>query len=132
MAGWIHFIGSLNERFFPDLQKANTRLKCSAGRQSRNASRVSSFTPLINDYRTGWRPWFAASRLVVRQPRPKPESNPAINPTDEQQIIALLGRMTECWNAHDIDGYMDVFWRSPDLCYVCNGQEVMGWGEPDG
>jgi uncharacterized protein (TIGR02246 family) len=51
-----------------------------------------------------------------------------VNPTDEQQIIALLGRMTERWNAHDIDGYMDVFWRSPDLCYVCNGQEVMGWG----
>ncbi|HEX4201284.1 MAG TPA: hypothetical protein VHY59_07175 [Chthoniobacterales bacterium] len=50
------------------------------------------------------------------------------SPTDEQQIVALLGRMTERWNAHDVEGYMEVFWRSPDLCYVCNGQEVMGWG----
>lgn len=65
--------------------------------------------------------------LVQNQNQTRP-----VNPTDEQQIIALLGRMTERWNAHDIDGYMDVFWRSPDLCYVCNGQEVMGWGEPDG
>ena len=55
------------------------------------------------------------------------QSQNQAQPTEEQQIAALLARMVDRWNAHDIDGYMDTLWRSPDLLCVLDGEEVMGW-----
>ncbi|MBV9491314.1 MAG: nuclear transport factor 2 family protein [Verrucomicrobia bacterium] len=46
---------------------------------------------------------------------------------DEQQIYALLRRMTDRWNAHDIEGYMQELWNSPDFLYVADGEEILGW-----
>ena len=48
-------------------------------------------------------------------------------PTEEQQIAALLALMVDRWNAHDIEGYMDALWHSPDLLCVFEGEEFMGW-----
>ncbi|HEX6563798.1 MAG TPA: hypothetical protein VF020_05905 [Chthoniobacterales bacterium] len=67
-------------------------------------------------------PWSYDS-AVQGQPQ-----TPTSDSTDEQQIVALLNRMTDRWNSHDLEGYMDVLWQSPALCYVCEGQEIMGWG----
>jgi ketosteroid isomerase-like protein len=35
--------------------------------------------------------------------------------------------MVDRWNAHDIEGYMETLWNSPDLLCVVDGEEVMGW-----
>jgi hypothetical protein len=32
---------------------------------------------------------------------------------DDQQIYELLLKMLDRWNAHDIEGYMEVYWKSP-------------------
>jgi ketosteroid isomerase-like protein len=48
-------------------------------------------------------------------------------PTETQQIVALLAHETERWNAHDLDGYMEGLWNSPDLLTVVEGEEIMGW-----
>jgi ketosteroid isomerase-like protein len=48
-------------------------------------------------------------------------------PTEEQQLAALLATMVDRWNAHDIEGYMETLWNSPDLLCVVDGEEVMGW-----
>jgi uncharacterized protein (TIGR02246 family) len=52
---------------------------------------------------------------------------PSAQSTDDQQIAALLAKMVDRWNAHDIEGYMEVFWNSPDLLCVTDGEEIMGW-----
>jgi len=52
---------------------------------------------------------------------------PSTRPTEEQQVAALLARLVERWNAHDIEGYMDGFWNSPDLLIVVEAEEQMGW-----
>ena len=62
----------------------------------------------------------------LRQERPQNETAP-IQPTEEQQIAALLAKMVDRWNAHDIEGYMETLWNSPDLLCVTDGEEVMGW-----
>jgi len=33
-------------------------------------------------------------------------------------VYRTLQRMTERWNAHDLEGYLDYFWKSPDLLGV--------------
>lgn len=48
-------------------------------------------------------------------------------PSAEQEIVALLAKMVDRWNAHDIEGYMETLWNSPDLLCVVDGEEVMGW-----
>jgi ketosteroid isomerase-like protein len=51
----------------------------------------------------------------------------AIKAHDEVQ--ALIFKMTERWNAHDIAGYMDGVWKSKDYLMVIDGQETRGWAE---
>jgi hypothetical protein len=48
--------------------------------------------------------------------------------SDQQQIYALITTMVDRWNAHDIDGYMETLWKSPDFLYVVDGEEILGWG----
>jgi hypothetical protein len=48
--------------------------------------------------------------------------------SDQQQIYALIATMVDRWNAHDIDGYMETLWKSPDFLYVVDGEEILGWG----
>jgi ketosteroid isomerase-like protein len=49
--------------------------------------------------------------------------------TDEQQIYAIILDQLRYWNAHDIEHYMDCFWKSPDLLVVIDGEQIMGWAE---
>ncbi|MBV9876827.1 MAG: hypothetical protein JO025_19010 [Verrucomicrobia bacterium] len=61
--------------------------------------------------------------------RNETESAPAnTEQTEDQQIAALLAKMVERWNAHDIPGYMECYWNSPDLLVVVEGEELLGWG----
>jgi uncharacterized protein (TIGR02246 family) len=46
---------------------------------------------------------------------------------DAQLIYELLVKMLERWNAHDIDGHLDVYWKSPDLLVVVDSEEFNGW-----
>jgi hypothetical protein len=32
----------------------------------------------------------------------------------------------ECWNAHDIEGHMDVYWNSPELLVIVDSEEYNG------
>jgi hypothetical protein len=38
--------------------------------------------------------------------------------SDTQQVCELLLRMLDRWNAHDIDGHLEAYWRSADLLVV--------------
>jgi uncharacterized protein (TIGR02246 family) len=47
--------------------------------------------------------------------------------SDEEQIKNVVREKSQCWNAHDIIGYMDLFWRSSSLTAIVNGEQVVGW-----
>jgi uncharacterized protein (TIGR02246 family) len=53
-------------------------------------------------------------------------NRPAAN-SDAQQIYALLLKLFDCWNAHDIDGYLNGYWNSPDLLVLVDSEEYNGW-----
>jgi L-asparaginase / beta-aspartyl-peptidase len=46
---------------------------------------------------------------------------------DAQQIDDVLLKMLERWNAHDIEGYMDVYWNSSDLLVIVDSEQFSGW-----
>ena len=46
---------------------------------------------------------------------------------DEQQVYQVLLKMLDRWNAHDIEGYMEVYWKSPELLIVVGSEQFNGW-----
>jgi len=53
--------------------------------------------------------------------------NPSPARSDAQQIYDVLLKMIDRWNAHDIDGYLSAYWKSPDLLVVVDSEEYNGW-----
>jgi hypothetical protein len=47
--------------------------------------------------------------------------------TDAQQIYAVLLKMFDRWNAHDIEGYLEVYWKSPELLVIVDSEQFNGW-----
>ena len=80
---------------------------------------------------------FIAMALNTDSPPPLPSERPAMNIThapetqlpDAEQIASLLAQQYSAWNSHDIDNYMQVFWRSPLLIYVTEGTIWTGWDQ---
>ncbi len=59
---------------------------------------------------------------------PTPVGSPSVL-TDEQQVYQVILDQVRYWNAHDIEHYMDLLWKSPDLLVVIDGEQIMGWAE---
>jgi beta-aspartyl-peptidase (threonine type) len=45
----------------------------------------------------------------------------------EQQIKHLLVSQVEAWNRGDLEGFMNGYWRSPDLTFFSGGSVTKGW-----
>ena len=45
----------------------------------------------------------------------------------EAAIKAVLAAQQAAWNACDIDGFMDGYWRSPELRFASGGAITHGW-----
>ena len=45
------------------------------------------------------------------------------------EIQSLVFSMTERWNAHDLEGFMEGSWKSKDFLLVIDAQEIRGWAE---
>ena len=46
---------------------------------------------------------------------------------DAQQVYEVLLKMLDRWNAHDIEGYMEVYWMSPELLVIVDSEQFNGW-----
>src|SRR4249920_95319 len=46
---------------------------------------------------------------------------------DAQQVYEVLLKMLDRWNAHDIEGHMGVYWKSPELLVVVDSEQFNGW-----
>lgn len=53
---------------------------------------------------------------------------PAV-PAWQREIASVLARQAEAWNAGDIAGYMDGYWRSDSLLFTSGGSVRRGWQE---
>jgi uncharacterized protein (TIGR02246 family) len=45
----------------------------------------------------------------------------------EKDIYDEVLKACDAWNRHDLDGYLDAFWRSDALVVVVEGETVHGW-----
>jgi hypothetical protein len=50
-----------------------------------------------------------------------------VSKPDAQQVYEVSLKMLDRWNAHDIEGYLDVYWKSPELLVVIDSEEFSGW-----
>lgn len=44
-----------------------------------------------------------------------------------REIQAVLDRQVECWNRRDLEGFMDGYWRSPELTFYSGGTALSSW-----
>jgi ketosteroid isomerase-like protein len=46
-----------------------------------------------------------------------------------KDIRAVLDRQVQAWNRNDLEGFMQGYWRSPNLTFYSGGTTVSGWEE---
>jgi hypothetical protein len=46
---------------------------------------------------------------------------------DAQRVYEVLLKMLDRWNAHDIEGHLEVYWKSPELLVVVDSEQFNGW-----
>ena len=54
-------------------------------------------------------------------------ANSSVYKPDGQQVYEVLLKRLDCWNAHDIEGYMQLYWKSPELLVVRGSEQFNGW-----
>jgi uncharacterized protein (TIGR02246 family) len=53
--------------------------------------------------------------------------NPGVPKSDAKQIYKVLLKMLDHWNAHDIEGHLEGYWKSSELLVVVDSEEFNGW-----
>ena len=43
------------------------------------------------------------------------------------EVEHVLRAQQEAWNRHDLDAFMDGYWKSPDLTFFSGAKESKGW-----
>jgi hypothetical protein len=56
-----------------------------------------------------------------------PDANPAAPESDTQKVYDVLVKMLDRWNAHDIAGHLEAYWKSPELLVVIDSEQFNGW-----
>jgi hypothetical protein len=56
-------------------------------------------------------------------------STPSAAKSDGQQVYEVLLIMLSRWNAHDIEGHLEFYWKSPQLLVVVDSEQFSGWQE---
>jgi|HubBroStandDraft_6_1064221.scaffolds.fasta_scaffold07429_8 ketosteroid isomerase-like protein len=49
--------------------------------------------------------------------------------TAAREVRALLDRQVVAWNAHDLEGFMAGYWKSPELTFFSGGTREAGWDQ---
>jgi uncharacterized protein (TIGR02246 family) len=75
---------------------------------------LSSFFPVMAQERNGSQFEFIGPNSSDSKP-------------DAQKVYELLLRMLDRWNAHDLEGYLEVYWKSPELLVIVDSEQFNGW-----
>ena len=54
-------------------------------------------------------------------------ANSSVSTPDVQQAYDVLPKMLDRWNAHDIEGHLEVYWKSTELLVVIDSEQFNGW-----
>ena len=54
-------------------------------------------------------------------------ANSGVRKSEDQRVYEILLKMLDRWNAHDIEGYLEVYWKSPELLVVVGSEQFNGW-----
>jgi uncharacterized protein (TIGR02246 family) len=54
-------------------------------------------------------------------------ANSTVSKPEAQQVYDVLLKMLDRWNAHDIEGHLGVYWKSPELLVVIDSEQFNGW-----
>ncbi len=54
-------------------------------------------------------------------------ANSGVTKSDAQQIYEVLLTMLDRWNAHDIEGHLEVYWKSSELLVIIDSEQFNGW-----
>ncbi len=55
----------------------------------------------------------------------RPDQDPAKG--GEKAIREILDRQVSRWNAGDLDGFAETYWRSPEVVFQSGGDRTRGW-----
>ena len=77
-------------------------------------SALSFCLPVVAQEQNGWQ--FDSLRADSR-----------VSKSDTQQVYEVLLKMLDRWNAHDIEGHLEVYWNSPELLVVVDAEQFSGW-----
>jgi hypothetical protein len=47
--------------------------------------------------------------------------------SDAQLVYEVLLKMLDRWNAHDVEGHLEVYWKSPELLVIIDSEQFNGW-----
>src|SRR5260370_42362974 len=100
--------------------------------------RIESYRNLVSPKRAGaFMPILAISALSFWLPVMAQEqnawqfgslpANSSVSKPDDQQVYEVLIKMLGRWNAPGIEGYMAVYWKSPELLVVIGSERFDGW-----
>jgi len=75
---------------------------------------------------------FAFCRPVMAQERDAWQfvslpANSSVSKPNDQQVYEILLKMLDRWNAHDIEGHLEAYWKSPELLVVIDSEQFNGW-----
>jgi hypothetical protein len=95
----------------------------------RNILRLKRFENLTKIFAT-FAAAFCLPVMAQEQTGGRPEPFPGnsdVSKTDAEQVYQVLLKMLDRWNAHDIEGYMGVYWKSPELLVIVDADQFLGW-----
>jgi uncharacterized protein (TIGR02246 family) len=55
------------------------------------------------------------------------DSFPGTAKSEGQKVYDILLKMVDRWNAHDVEGYLEAYWKSPQLLVVVDSEQYNGW-----
>jgi hypothetical protein len=55
------------------------------------------------------------------------QADSSVSKPDAQQVDEVLLKRIDRWNAHDIEGCLDAYWKSPELLVVIDSEQFNGW-----
>ena len=54
-------------------------------------------------------------------------ANSSVSKPDDRQVYEVLLKMLDRWNAHDIEGHLEAYWKSPELLVMIDAEQFNGW-----
>jgi hypothetical protein len=55
------------------------------------------------------------------------QADSSISKPEAQQVYEVLLKMLDRWNAHNIEGHLEVYWKSSELLVVVDSEQFNGW-----